>query len=1001
MSGEEKRSLHDNATRAVDGGDASSAPALQDPFSATTVTVKPHGEGNEPMVATSSTADMRPREAVIRGNATAAVAPPAESAGAYARGASIGRYMVLNRLGQGAMGAVYTAYDPELDRRVAVKLLHTALASESGKKRLVREARALAKLSHPNVVHVYDAGEHDGDVFIAMELVEGRSLKEWVRGTANADPPPTLKSEPRPSWKDVLRAYLDAARGLLAAHEQALIHRDVKPANILIGKDGRVRVADFGLAAVHEPLTDDASGDCAAADEPPGEPAASSSSQQGGFDERLTATGAITGTPAFMAPEQYRRAKLGPAADQYGLCVSLYEGLYGALPFTADAHAERLAVLLQLYQRKMNEKPAPPPEGTPVPAWVHNALVRGLSPRPEDRYPSLEALVTALSDDPDARWRARRRVIGAAAGAVVLAGVALAGWVQSGVFRDPCGDLGRELAGAWDETVKGKVRAALLGTQRSYAGTTAERVAAVLDRYAGQWVQMRTEVCRASREETGEQRRSVLTLRDLCLLRRHGQLRALTEVLAAGPDAQVLDKAAQAAEGLYPIAYCADEKALTARVPPPEDPALRARVEALQPRIDRLEAIYTAGKYKEGLAEGGPLLADVEGLAYAPLRAQVIYWMGRLREGDGDYDGARSMLREALFLAAEGKDHVLATWAAGWLLLVVGNRQLRFDEARSLMEWAPLIVSRTGDSLAHTEWLNSQAMVLKDMGRYEEAKAWHERALSIREQALGPDHPDVAMSLNDLAVVLRQMGRYEEAKALYERALSIWEKALGPDHPHVAMLLNNLANMLDDMGRYEEAKALYERALSIWEKSLGPDHPDVAIALNNLANVLNNMHRYEEAKARIERALSIWEKALGPDHPDVAEALTNLGRILVHRGELDVAAGRLERALSIGEKALGESHRNLAATLLGLGELALARRAPAEAESVLERALSLDSPVLRAEVQLTLAQALWTTGKDRPRAIALATQACEHAGRIGHEPHLAKTTGWLAEHRLP
>jgi serine/threonine-protein kinase len=814
----------------------------------------------------SGTLDARPgaaEDAEVSSSPVLASPAAARAAGDLGRGASIGRYLVLSVLGRGGMGEVYAAYDPELDRRVALKLLHTAGGTESARKRLLREARALGKLSHPNVVQVHDVGEHQGDVFLAMELVEGQSLKDWC------------KSEPKPRFRQVLAAYLEAALGLAAAHQKGLIHRDIKPANILRGKDGRVRVADFGLAAGHEPLAEDGGDERDAADEPPGETPSSSSGQEGGFDERLTATGALMGTPAFMSPEQARGREVGTAADQYSLCVALYEGLYGVLPFSADADAEPLAVLLQLYQRKMHDPPAPPPVDSPVPAWVHKALGRGLSPAPEDRYPSLEALIAALSDDPDARRRARRRVMGAAAGAMVLASVALAGWVQSGVFRDPCGALGRELAGVWDETVKGRVRAALLGTQRSHAGTTAERVAAVLDRYAGQWVGMRTEVCRAFREETGEQRKSVLNLRDVCLLRRRGQLRALTEVLASGPDTQVLDKAVQAAEGLYPIAYCADEKALTARVPPPEDPAIRARVETLQPRVDCLEALRTAGKYKQGLAEGGPLLAEVEGLTHTPLRAQAMFWVGRLREGDGDYDGASSMLREALFLAAQGKDEVLATRAAGWLLLVVGNRQQRFDQARALMEWAPLVVDRTDDGLAQAEWLTNLAGVLRIMGRYEEAKAQHERSLAI------------------------------------------------------------------------------------------------------------------------------WEKALGPDHPDVALALTTLGRILVHGGELDAAAGRLQRALSIYEKTLGKSHPFLAAPLLGLGELALARGAPAEAAPLLERALSFDASAVRAEVLLALANTLWAVGKDRPRAIALATQARENAARIGHEPHLAKVTRWLAKHQLP
>ena len=241
------------------------------------------------------------------------------------RGTSIGRYLVLSLLGRGGMGRVYAAYDPQLDRRVALKLLHTTGGSEGARRRLAREARALGKLSHPNVVQVHDVGEHRGDVFVAMELVEGQSLDAWCRGT------------PKPAWQEVLTAYLDAARGLAAAHAKGLVHRDVKPANILRGNDGRVRVADFGLAAGQEGQTRSASDPAprAASDVLDDEAAVSetlpaSMSPAAAPDERLTATGAVLGTPLFMAPEQHEGLRATEASDQYSLCAALHHGA-GAL----------------------------------------------------------------------------------------------------------------------------------------------------------------------------------------------------------------------------------------------------------------------------------------------------------------------------------------------------------------------------------------------------------------------------------------------------------------------------------------------------------------------------------------------------------------------------------------------------------------------------------------------------------------------------------------------
>ena len=288
---------------------------------------------------------------------------------------SIGRYRVLSLIGRGGMGDVHAAYDPELDRRVALKLLRTAQSSKDARERLLREARALGRLSHPNVVQVYDVGEHEGDVFVAMELVEGQAFDAWCRGA------------PGPGWRAVLAAYLDAARGLSAAHEKGLVHRDVKPSNILRGKDGRVRVVDFGLAAAGEG--------------PPVEEL--SAAQASPADARLTATGAILGTPLYMAPEQYEGPRVGPASDQYSLCAALYEGLYGAPPFVAGPDAA--ARLGEIIAQKREGAPRDPPLRSPVPAWVHQAILRGLAPRPEDRYPSIPALIDALGHDPDADAR--------------------------------------------------------------------------------------------------------------------------------------------------------------------------------------------------------------------------------------------------------------------------------------------------------------------------------------------------------------------------------------------------------------------------------------------------------------------------------------------------------------------------------------------------------------------------------------------------------------------
>jgi serine/threonine protein kinase len=245
-----------------------------------------------------------------------------------ARGTAVGRYLVLDPLGAGGMGVVYAAYDPELDRKIAIKLLAPSVAhgsSSSEGQRLQREARALARLSHPNVVAVYDVGIASAQVFVAMELVEGQTLGAW------------LSAEPR-TWQQVVRCFVDAGRGLAAAHAVGLVHRDFKPDNVLVGRDGKVRVSDFGLARATQPMPGEG---------PSQQEGTASASSVPGHEGRSgpqdgSLTGARAGTPRYMAPEQWLGAATGPWTDQFSFCVALWEALYGELPFagtTPDALA--------------------------------------------------------------------------------------------------------------------------------------------------------------------------------------------------------------------------------------------------------------------------------------------------------------------------------------------------------------------------------------------------------------------------------------------------------------------------------------------------------------------------------------------------------------------------------------------------------------------------------------------------------------------------------------
>ncbi|HEX8818760.1 MAG TPA: serine/threonine-protein kinase [Archangium sp.] len=733
------------------------------------------------------------------------------------------RYIVLDVLGQGGMGTVTAAYDTRLDRRVALKLLHPRADQEGAQQqiRMLREAQAMARLSHPNVVAVYDAGTlEDGTVFISMELVEGQTLRHWC-----------LAHE-RP-WREVLAVYLEAGRGLAAAHAAGLVHRDFKPENVLVGKDGRARVTDFGLARIGDPPSY-AQG-----------PEMEEPHLAQGLESE---TGMLMGTPRYMAPEVMLGQPVDARSDLFSFCVALYEALYRQPAFPGDTVPAR-------WEAQRTGRINPPPAQSPVPAWMASRVLRGLQLAPEQRPPSLQALISDLEDDPDSRRRARLRVAGLIAGVTSLVVLALAGWMH-GYTRD-CGNLEQRLVSVWDMPLQAGVRRALLDTGLSYAPSTAERVQTVLDGYAREWLRLRTEVCEASPEGVG-QSQDLALLQVSCLERRRSQFGALVKLLARGPDKQLLPQAVQIAQSLPTLGSCMDAQTLTSAVPLPQEPTARARIESLQHEVDHLETLWLAGKFSEGLELGARLLPQVEALDYAPLRAQLLYHLGRLHGGLGDYARTDALLRQALTQAARGKDDVLM--ARLWNM-IIWNAEVRLSHPLEGLDAEQVVLEttaeRAGDDLARAE------------------------------------------SLHSLGGVLYKVGRFDEALARFQQAQVLMEKALGPEHAFVAAMYNNVGVTLMELGRYEEARTSYERALAIAQKTLGPEHPDVANTLTSLGRSLVRAQHLDEAEHHLQNSLAIGEKVLGPEHPQVAETLLGLAEVALARGQPAQALPPLERALSM------------------------------------------------------------------------------------------------------
>ncbi|QRN97358.1 protein kinase [Archangium violaceum] len=301
-------------------------------------------------------------------------------------GDRLGRYVIETRLGAGGMGVVYAAKDPSLGRTVALKLLRPGAGTgeDEGRARLVREAQAMARLSHPNVLPLFELGTEEGRVFLAMERVEGPTLAGWLR------------ERERP-WREVLALFLQAGEGLAAAHRAGLVHRDFKPANVLVGADGRPRVTDFGL--VRHGTREEGGTPGAVLGDPE--------------ESALTRVGAVPGTPAYMSPEQLAGLEVDARGDQFSFCVALHEALHGVRPFEARARDEA------------RWRRVPVPRRPRLPGHVRAALDRGLSLEPEARFPSMDELLAALARPPTPRWRP---VVLVAAVCLVFAGADLVTW---------------------------------------------------------------------------------------------------------------------------------------------------------------------------------------------------------------------------------------------------------------------------------------------------------------------------------------------------------------------------------------------------------------------------------------------------------------------------------------------------------------------------------------------------------------------------------------------
>ena len=945
----------------------------------------------------------------------------------HRHGELVGRYLLLEELGRGGMGIVFAAWDTDLGRRVALKLLLSTNADEACRVRLRREAQAMARLSHPNVVTVHDVGTHGNGTFIAMELIDGCTLGAWLKS--------------RRTTSEVLRVLLAAGRGLAAAHAAGLIHRDFKPGNVLIAKDGRVVVTDFGVARadgsspttgasdpIHgevaatpthmNPLYGSGSADAAVTVEvtprslpgprasSPGTPSGVPSPPPSGsgrrgrppapgadatLDERVTLDDAVThdgeiiGTVGYMAPEQMKSQRSDPRSDQFAFCVALYRALYGQMPFAANS--------ILVYWGALEKEPLPPPEGA-APGWIWPLLKRGMSLRPEDRYPSMDALLDGLANDPS-RARVRRLVALAALGLIALA---VAVYVaKARADRRACAAEGEAISAIWSPAARDKVKLALAAAQQRIGGRmpadAPDRAVAALDKFAASWRTAREQLC-VEGLQRGADASDVTAPRTACLDNGREELAALVNELSVASDETGLG-ALRASIALQRPETCSSPPA--GERPLPRDPAARASYLELRRAMSRSLALRLLGRPGEALTDVRRAVAIARSAADPRAEAAALVRQSSLDAMIGDPQAAIDDAMAAIAAAERGGDDALAGRGAAYISNQLTDKLSRPRDAERWLAIAEAKLARVArDPDLEIDVLSARALWLGSSTRLEEALPIYDRLNVIIEQVWGPVAEKGLTVLNNKALALASLGRYEEALALHRRAIAIGEELFGPGELDLAVDHQNMAIVLIALGRYAEAEQAAQRSFDL-RTVLGPTSPRLCWPLSVQSGIAVDMNHPDRAIELADRCL-----ALAKPHPDAVSGIR--GSLLIHRGEALMMLGRFEEAavdcresLALLEPLSPAEVSDEPLTCLGRATIALGR--VKEGIGQLERAATLvkrEDPFSLSLTRFALARALTSAGREPERARKLAEQAHDALQRCpAHAARTAEIERWL------
>ena len=726
--------------------------------------------------------------------------------GADPEPARLGRFRLIEVLGRGGMGVVYEAYDPSLDRKVAVKVL--AVGTHEARQRLLREAKALARLNHPNVVTIHEVGEDGDEVFVAMEYVDGGTLRSWC-----LEHPPGSVARTRA----VLRFAHQAIEGLVAAHAIGVIHRDVKPANMLLGRDGRLRLADFGLARLGASLSG------------PARPA----EHEGTAPIDATMTDAFAGTPAYMAPEQFE-GRADERSDQFGFCMSFFEALYGVRAYEGTS----IAALLESIDKG---RVATPPDVS-VPAHVRRVLVRGLSPDPAERFESMGELGVAL------RSGARRRRVFLGLGGGMLAAAAITGAVL-GTRPAPCSDQSARIDAVVDSATRKDLYDAIRASGRPYPEELEQRADLELDNLARRWKAQRLDACRASRDPDPEVAAAGVSRR-ACL---EGALQTTQQTMTELKSLTLAQANAlpTTLEALLDLADCADADRETY-----DDEQGRALVAKLRDGYVA-DASFERDTARQAFEE---VLSGSEPGQFSRLRAEAHIKLTEILVEDGDHEGFREHTIAALDEAELAGDPELI--ALAWMFMADllpeatpwSTVQLFVGRVRRL-ERSDALSQRTRAMLAYHE-----AQLLFTHGRHEDAGRRIREAIEL---ATPIGHVTLPYMHIVLADVLLTEGKAEEALQATGAAVDLLAEHVGAHHPDVATFLYRHAYTQSWASRDDEAIETLDRAIEVLAATPEYQPDNLLRAYESRADALRNTGRYDEALRGYAEALEFHDKHVG------------------------------------------------------------------------------------------------------------------------------------------